>query len=458
MDVLGSTDQVLLNLFRTQSNEQKDVSALATGLRIQSASDDPSGLGIAENLQSRVMGLQQASQSVQTVNNLLQVADATAANIQTVLQRIHSLIVQSASDINSNGDLQNIQAEIGELLHEINKISNDANFNGVKLFDGSHDTYVAPANAVPIVQEVNPGVNPDGSVPTDQVYDMLGLGTPNAGKLVQNFREGPTQDVEGFFVFRVTGYSTNPVDPGTGPLGQPGVYLENDEYSTDPAFAANAGQEIDSVSALPTGQGKDLGSGGSLIEPTPGNWVGTLTSISFDLSNLSAQDVGTAIAFVVSKQRQSGGGTAITANESGIEGDTVSISLPTLSTNALDISNITVMAPTLVNQFDNVVGADSSNRYAAADAEVRVQNAIDMISQVRAQVGAQSVALSENVSDSATAIVNLTASENAIRDVNIGQATTQFTKDQILSQVGESVLAQMQTSAKLVTQLLIQTL
>ena len=79
--------------------------------------------------------------------------------------------------------------------------------------------------------------------------------------------------------------------------------------------------------------------------------------------------------------------------------------------------------------------------------------AIDAISEVRANVGAQSVALQENADDGSIEAVNQIASESAIRDVDMGQAVTQFTRDQVMSQIGVSVLAQMQQNAQLVIQL-----
>jgi len=66
MDVLGSADQVLWNLARTQSARSEHARALASGLRINDASDDPSGLAIAETLHTQVLGFQQSAANVQT--------------------------------------------------------------------------------------------------------------------------------------------------------------------------------------------------------------------------------------------------------------------------------------------------------------------------------------------------------------------------------------------------------
>lgn len=437
-----------------QSTQASLASHLSSGLRVESAADDPSGLAISETIRTKVAGLQQSVENVQTGTNALTVADGVLANITHMLVRVRSLIVEAASDVNSNEQLSAIQIEISQMLFEINRMAANANFNGLKLFDGSHDTYVAPQNNFPTVQEVNIGLLPDGSAPTgDTVYDATNSGTYNPQKLLQNVREGAVQQVEGFLTFEITGYSTNPVDPNLGPLGQPGVYIENDMYSTDPRFAGNVGQEEDSVNAEPTNTGPNFASGGSISFSTPGNWIGIFTNIMADVPNISQQDVGAAIGFVISNPRQSGGGTAITVNDGGNEGNVVSISLPTVSTLALDIANISVLRPTLVDQFDNPIGTKSSNDYAVIDAETRVDNAIAFISDTRAQVGAQVVSLGEDSNSGQTLIANLTQSDSSIRDLSIGDATVAFTKNQVLEQIDKVVLAQARVDDRAVISL-----
>src|ERR1700722_20844687 len=108
MNILGAADQVLLNISTNQQNLPSLSSKLASGLRIQSAADDPSGNAISQGLQAKANGLQQSVENVQEGTNLLTVADGTAATIQEILQRINSLIVESNSDINSNEQLEAI--------------------------------------------------------------------------------------------------------------------------------------------------------------------------------------------------------------------------------------------------------------------------------------------------------------------------------------------------------------
>jgi flagellin len=456
MDVLGSTGWVELNLFRTQLDEERQVRALASGLRVISASDDPSGLAISENIQTKVLGLQQGIQNVQTAGNLLSVADGVMDTIQKILTRIHALIVEAASDINSDSQLSSIQNEINQLLQEINKIASTAKFNGITLFDGSHDGSAGLFSSAQ-AQQITPTPNADGTIASPNVYAQQIPGVSNPGPLMYDVQYENTGFTPGLIEMQITGYSSNPTDPTFGTsLGQPGVYVKVTQYSTDPGFGGTNGTteqvytQALAVNAGPIDSGVPSQPAVTLITPN-----GQSIMLNFNLANLSQQDVGVAMAFETNSSSSPNGptGTSMQVNSSGTEGGIVEINLPSLSTNALEVNGISVLRPGQVDAFNNPLGTDTSNQVAAMDAETRVQNALDAISGARAQVGAQTVALQEDANDAGITAANLTVSESNIRDLNVGAAVTQFTKDQVMSQIGIAVLAQMQANVQLVADL-----
>src|SRR5271170_6826333 len=140
-------NSVQLHLDYNQKQLQTVVTDLSTGLRINTAADDPSGLAIATNLQTQADGFNTAVQNVQNANNAAQVA-LGAFTTTDILQRIRSLAVEAASDINSNNDRANLQTEITQLLLEVNRIAQNTNFNGQALLDGSHAGFQAEQNAL----------------------------------------------------------------------------------------------------------------------------------------------------------------------------------------------------------------------------------------------------------------------------------------------------------------------
>jgi flagellin len=141
------SNAVQLNLDNNQKQLQNVVTQLSSGLRINTAADDPSGNAIATNLTSQYQAFNQASQNVQNANNAAQVALGALTQQTDILQRIRVLAVEAASDVNSTSDRANLQTEVSQLLLEVNRISQNTNFNGQALLDGSHAGDQAGAEA-----------------------------------------------------------------------------------------------------------------------------------------------------------------------------------------------------------------------------------------------------------------------------------------------------------------------
>ncbi|HEY1976831.1 MAG TPA: flagellin [Candidatus Baltobacteraceae bacterium] len=460
MDVLGSASFILQNEALAQNRLATDVNALASGLRVRSASDDPSGYAIGASLENKVAGLQQSVTNVQTANNLLNVAEGALSNVTSILQRVRSLIVESNSDINSQNDLQNIQSEINQLLLEINKISSDTNFNGLKLFTGQFTQ--GPLHAAPLqgiaISETPPAPNPaTGAVGTNTLVDGTGTGHPSAFLTPLNLIGAAF--VPAYAVFSIISASTNMIDPDTQADIGPGVLIKEDVYSVQGnsfgptpifsdtfAYNTNAGTQVVSVPA-PSGYGP--GFSGNVLFP------------NIKVGNVTAADVGAQVAFLTEEvQTAAAGGNALTVNDGGDEGQTVSISLPEINTTALNISGIDVTQQQLTTLQEGTLntqtsGVVSSNNLNASYWELKVDDALEQITTASAQIGAQTVALEQDADNANVTIVNLTASSSNIRDANIGATVTDFTKQQILVGVGNSVLAQTEVSATQLTALLL---
>src|SRR5690606_24839831 len=126
------------NLGKSQSALGNAIERLSSGLRINSAKDDAAGQAIANRMTSQVKGLSQAQRNANDGISVAQTAEGALNQVNDNLQRVRELTVQAANGTNSQEDLDSIQAEIGQRLTEINRISNETNFNGVKVL-GSGD-------------------------------------------------------------------------------------------------------------------------------------------------------------------------------------------------------------------------------------------------------------------------------------------------------------------------------
>lgn len=115
----------------------KSMERLASGMRINRASDDPAGLAISEKMRAQIRGLEMASRNVQDGISMIQVAEGGVKEIQSMLQRMRELAVQAANGINSPEDRNNIQDEINQLTRGIDDIAKGTEFNTIKLLNAN---------------------------------------------------------------------------------------------------------------------------------------------------------------------------------------------------------------------------------------------------------------------------------------------------------------------------------
>jgi flagellin len=130
------------NLNSSQSSLSTSLQRLSSGLRINSAKDDAAGLAISERMNSQIKGLSQASRNANDGISLAQTAEGAMAEIGNNLQRIRELSVQSSNATNSQTDRDALQAEVTQLVAEIDRVANQTSFNGTKLLDGSFASQV----------------------------------------------------------------------------------------------------------------------------------------------------------------------------------------------------------------------------------------------------------------------------------------------------------------------------
>lgn len=144
-NVMSLTSQRALN--STGSAMATSMQRLSTGLRINSAKDDAAGLAISERMTTQIRGMNVAIRNANDGISLSQTAEGSLSTVSDNLQRIRELAVQSSNATNSNSDRTAIQAEVGQLLNEIDRVANQTAFNGKALLDGSFSGQVFQVGA-----------------------------------------------------------------------------------------------------------------------------------------------------------------------------------------------------------------------------------------------------------------------------------------------------------------------
>ena len=121
---------------QTNVSTQKNIEKLSSGLRINRAGDDASGLAVSEKMRSQIRGLNRASANAQDGISFIQVTEAFLQETTDVMQRIRELSVQSSNGIYSAEDRLYIQVEVSQLVAEVDRIASHAQFNGMNMLTG----------------------------------------------------------------------------------------------------------------------------------------------------------------------------------------------------------------------------------------------------------------------------------------------------------------------------------
>jgi len=115
----------------------KNIEKLSSGMRINRAGDDASGLAVSEKMRSQIRGLQQAERNIQNGVSFIQASEGYLQGTQDILHRLRELAVQSANGIYSDEDRMQIQVEVSAMVDEVNRIASHAQFNGMNMLTGA---------------------------------------------------------------------------------------------------------------------------------------------------------------------------------------------------------------------------------------------------------------------------------------------------------------------------------
>ena len=169
----------------TDSNNQKNMEKLSSGLKINRSGDDASGLAVSEKMRAQIRGLNQASANAKNGISFIQTTEGYLQETEDIVQRIRELAVQSSNGVFTDEDRMMIQVEVSSLISEIDRIASCAQFNGMNMLTGR---FARPAgeNSVTASMWLHIGANMDQRT---QVY----IGTMNSSAL--GLRSVGTEDI-----------------------------------------------------------------------------------------------------------------------------------------------------------------------------------------------------------------------------------------------------------------------
>ena len=377
------------NLNTTGTSLATSIQRLSSGLRINSAKDDAAGLAISERFTTQIRGLDVAVRNANDGISLAQTAEGAMVEIGSNLQRIRELAVQSSNATNSPSDREALNAEVNQLLKEIDRVANQTTFNGTKLLDGSF------AGALFQV-----GADAGQTIGINSIVDT---NTDTLGKMNFAAAAGPTTVASGTAISagKISGITFNVTSTATGATPK-AIVIDDVKYNSgDDALTVNR-----KVAAAINDK---MDQSGVYAELNPATGAITLQSIRADQFT-SGFVKGTATA-----------ATGVTIDPGAVPANQT-------------IADVNVQKVTGTLDISTFLGSQQA-------LEV-VDRALTAVSSSRAEMGAIQNRFTSTIANLSTTSENLSASRSRIRDADYAKETAELTRTQILQQAGTAMLAQ----------------
>lgn len=454
-----------IKLQRTNEAMEKSVERLSSGYRINRAADDAAGMAISQKMKTQIRGLNQASRNASDGISVIQTAEGALNEVESMLQRMRELSVQAVNETNTAEDREAIQLEIDNLSAEIDRISEDTEFNTKKLLNGDSDRKTYSSSTKVSIVSTSDAVTAKGyKITVTGVGQKEKITAPNeisdsvapvSGKMTIN---GETIEIEKgssiaevYAQLRDLGSTVNVDIYATDGAGDPStveqgaylnfeskeagsarkveVYCENDALADflgiDTILKAdddNAGKDAEVT--LLTDEDDASAFSMTATVAADGNKVTISDKNGFEMTvmidnnaldeedplevDLTVLDAGPMVLQVGANEEQ-----------------TVSISIPKVDAESLGIANVNV-----------------GNTNDAGQAISLFDKAINTVSSVRAKLGAYENRLEHAISNLDTSNENMTEALSRIEDLDMAEEMSNYTQLNVLSQAGTSMLAQ----------------
>ena len=454
------------NLGMSQLSLNTSIQRLSSGLRINSAKDDAAGLAISERFTSQIRGLNQAVRNANDGISLAQTAEGALKASGDILQRVRELSVQSANATNSAGDRKAIQAEVGQLLSELDRISTTTEFNGQKLLDGSFGsaTFQVGANANQTITATT------GNFRTTTYGAQLKASTSAqatatapaaaANTIIVNGIQSKTLNVDASDTAAKIAATVNASTETTGvtasarnvsefkitAFGAMTLAVKGDNTTTaaNITFTATAANDLgEAVKAFndvasQTGITAKLNSGGDgiILTNDAGADINIANSSAVAAATLSSQDTTSAtLAFNATP-------LAIAAlTGTGVSRGTVEFSSDK-GFSLAGTSALTTGAGAGASKLSAVNQIDDSTVDGSTKALKIIDSALAAVNGQRASFGALQSRFETTVNNLQSTSENMSASRGRIQDADFAAETANLSRAQILQQAGTAMVAQ----------------
>lgn len=491
------------NLAKSQGALQTSLQRLSSGLRINSAKDDAAGLAISNRFTTQVRGLNVAVRNANDGISLLQTTESALDEITTSLQRIRDLAVQAANDSNSQADRVSLQEEVDQLVSEIDRISSTTTFNGRKVLNGSVDQYSfqigANAGENVTVKGVDARVSALGSQPGATQVTLKGSELVSAASgSVTAFNISYTSTTAGNSIDvaqtayggTITGWGTATLKDSTNSNFGRGVAKDLAARINELREKGVSGLDSTYATAKTTFSYSDIGSIGAGVAASAYVGQGTMANGDLKINGVDIGPVsflekdadGSLVSAINAKSQTTGvtasvdaqGRLTLTAEDgrdllistaNGSEdklfngglanaditafddryksGDlTISAQETVYTTQAGSIGATAKGLADNVQALGTVANADISTIAGANTTIKSIDSALTQIDSFRGTLGAIQNRFESTIRNLSSISESLSAANSRIKDADFALESANLSKNQVLQQAGNSILAQ----------------
>lgn len=395
------------NLNKSQSSLGTAIERLSSGLRINSAKDDAAGQAISNRFTANIKGLTQASRNANDGISLAQTTEGALNEVNDNLQNIRRLTVQSQNGSNSASDLQSIQDEISQRLSEINRISEQTDFNGVKVLSGDQKlTIQVGANDGETIDIDLKDINAK-TLGLEKFSVADGIDTSKVGGAVTTIATGKDLTITN---------TTNQQANGAAPAS----YLKDNT----------------------TGDIYAVGTDGKNYKATIDKTTGDVTNIAAaETTGLTDTSATTTVGEEVTATGDTTGLKSYDGGKSYIIQEGTGADAKYFKATADSTGKVTK-------------GAEMSTTPKTADPLATLDKALSQVDQLRSSLGAVQNRFDSVINNLNSTVNNLSASQSRIQDADYATEVSNMSRANILQQAGTSVLAQANQSTQNVLSLL----
>ena len=386
----------------TAKTQAKATEKLSSGYKINRAADDAAGLSISEKMRKQIRGLTQASANAQDGISAVQTAEGALTEVHDMLQRMNELAVKAANGTNSKDDRDYIQAEVDQLVTEIDRVATTTKFNETYLLKGTNaDSTVGKLT----FKDASKGVLNQN---TDQ-FDSDGikkLTDVDKATVAAVDTEGEKASAYNKYSLTVNGKTYIYADYVQG---------KDDDKTVDDileGLKATNTKAFSSLNEMETAIKRDFG--------------GDLKAVELDVANDKLSTKLTAFSDLNKATDLS-----LHVGADSTKDNKINLSIEMMSARGLGVNGI------------KVYGDDFDNATASIDT---IKAAIQKVSEQRSSLGAVQNRLEHTINNLDNVVENTTSAESAIRDTDMAKQMVTYSNNNILAQAGQAMLAQANQS------------